>query len=312
MSELSVSKQPPENWDTLCVESGAFFGSVDWQRVLEQGFDCRSLYFRGETGGFVISVFRGGPFRIGYLGFPAGGVVGRLNDDLDLVDTLKSAGSREMPICVRVPNSEFGHRFRLDRPFVENPETVIENLQDWDLASISKSLRRDVRRAERAGLSMQSATGSGDADRLFEIYSGTVRRKGGSLRYSAAYFRALVELSTGDSRLRVMLAKRDDEIAGFVVIACHADTAYYLHGGAAAEYRKDSPSDLLLSNAIAHAKQAGYRQFSLMASPSGQPSLVRYKEKWGGVTRDLKTCTIALRPSYQLFRLAEKVLATFR
>lgn len=312
MSGFIVSAEPSANWTALCADSGALFGSADWQRVLQQGFKARSLYFSCATGGFVVSVFRGGPFEIGYLGFPAGGIVGRLDADLDLAETLKSFASGAMPMCVRVPVRDFDQHFRIDPPFVVNPETVIENLQDWDLASVSKSLRRDVRRAQRTDLSIQPSASAADGQRLFEIYSSTVRRQGGSLRYSADYFRSLVELSMTNSRLRVVLARRGQDIAGFVVIGCHADTAYYLHGGAAAGYRKESPSDLLLSDAIEHAKQAGFRQFSLMASPSDQPTLVRYKEKWGGTTRDLRTATVVLRPSYHLFRVAEKVLAKLR
>ena len=312
MSDFTFSTEPPANWSALCVDSGALFGSAEWQRVLHQGFNCRSLYFSRASGGFVVSVFRGGPFEIGYLGFPAGGIVGRPGTDIDLAAIMKSNASRAMPMCVRVPVREVDQYFQIGQPFVVNPETVIDNLQDWDLASVSKSLRRDVRRAQRTDLSIQPSANMADGQRLFEIYSSTVKRQGGSLRYSAGYFRSLVDLSTTNPRLRVVLARRGQDIAGFVVIGCHADTAYYLHGGAAAEYRKESPSDLLLSDSIEHAKQAGYRQFSLMASPSDQPSLVRYKEKWGGVTRDLRTATVVLRPSYHLFRFAETLLARMR
>lgn len=312
MSEFAVSEQPPGHWAALCAESGALFASAEWQRVLQQGFNCRSLYFSRANGGFVVSVFRAGPFRIGYFGFPAGGIAGGLDADLDLANTLKSARSRALPMCVRVPVSKFGLQFRIDGPVAVNPETVITDLQGWDLASVSKSLRRDVRRAQRTDLSIEPSTNVADGQRLFEIYASTVKRQGGSLRYSADYFCSLVEMSVTNSRLRVVLARRKDEIAGFVVVGCDSDTAYYLHGGAASQFRKESPSDLLLSDAIEHAKQAGYRQFSLMASPPGQHSLVRYKEKWGGVTRDLATSTVVLRPSYRLFRVAEKVLARWR
>ena len=312
MSAFSASEQPPEHWGALCDENGALFGSAEWQRVLEHGFGCRSLYFSNAGGGFVISVFRAGPFSVGYLGFPVGGIVGGVDSGLSIVDTLKSADPRAKPTCVRVPVSGFGPKFRVNGTSAVNPETVITDLQNWDLAAVSKNLRRDVRRAQRMDFSIEPSTNADDGRRLHEIYEATVKRQGGSLRYSADYFHSLVELSRRSSRLRVLLARREDEIAGFIVIGGHAGTAYYLHGGAAPEFRKESPSDLLLSDAIAEAKRDGYRCFSLMASPADQPSLVRYKEKWGGETRDLNTVTVVLRPGYHLFRVAERILAGIR
>ena len=115
-------------------------------------------------------------------------------------------------------------------------------------------------------------------DSLFDIYSQTVKRHGGSIRYSAVYFQELIKLSAVQPRLRVLIATRNTDIAGFLVVARHGDTAYYLHGGATPEFQKSSPSDLLLNNAIHNAQQARSQTFSLMASPPQQPSLIRYKE----------------------------------
>ena len=148
--------------------------------------------------------------------------------------------------------------------------------------------------------------------KLFDIYSRTVKRHGGSIRYSADYFQELIKLSAVQPRLQVLAATEDAEIAGFAVVVRHGDTAYYLHGGAAPKFMRNSPSDLLLNSAILHAQRAGSQNFSLMASPPNQPTLVRYKEKWGGVTRDLKTYTAILRPTYYLFRAVEKIYSLVR
>lgn len=312
MTGFVLSNSPPGNWESLCRESGAMFSSGAWLELLERSFKCRTIYASNEESGFAVSVFRGGPFNIGYLGFPVGNGIGKGFDELNPVEVLKSSDFDDMPICVRIPVSAFNRQAQLDLPCQTNPETVIENLQDWSLESVSKNLRRDVRKASRSHLAIDETKDPATGSKLFDIYSRTVRRHGGSIRYGAEYFRELIKLSAVQPRLQVLTATQDGEIAGFAAVVGHGDTAYYLHGGAAPKFMKCSPSDLLLHSAILHAQRAGSQKFSLMASPPNQPTLVRYKEKWGGVTRDLKTYTAILRSSYYLFRIVEKAYSLIR
>ena len=52
----------------------------------------------------------------------------------------------------------------------------------------------------------------------------------------------------------------------------------------------------------------GMECFNFMASPVNQPSLIRYKEKWGGVTRQLRVYEIPLRRlNSLLFKNASKI-----
>lgn len=77
-------------------------------------------------------------------------------------------------------------------------------------------------------------------------------------------------------------------------------------------YRQYSPSDLQFNEAIQSAREDGYERFNLMSSPIDQPSLVKYKEKWGGETRQHKLYTLPLRPSYRLFKIAGRLYRWIR
>lgn len=312
MTHFSYSTSQPDEWNELIQKSGALFSTGGWQGLLEQSFGCRTIYVCNKVTGFAISVFRAGPFKIGYLGFPVGGDIWGDTPESVLADILANARMRGMPICIRVPVSAFSQQASLDLPYQSNPETVIENLQDWKIESISKNLRRDIRKADRSGFVVSEATDSRVGDTLFSIYFQTVKRHGGAIRYNAEYFRELIKLAKVQPRLQVLIATQETDVAGFVVTARHGNTAYYLHGGANPDYRRSSPSDLLLNEAIHRAQREGTQNFNLMASPPDQASLIRYKEKWGGVTRDLKTYTAPVRPTYFLFRAIEKVYALVR
>lgn len=296
----------------MVKESAAIFSSGPWQHLLEKSFGCRTIYAVGNSGGFAISAFRAGPFRVGYLGFPLGAGVGASQSLIGLAGALRTCRLQGMPVCLRIPVSAFGPQQTLDLPYLANPETAIEDLQNWRLESISKNLRRDIRKAQRSELTVCEVTDSRVADRLYEMYSNTVKRHGGSIRYNVDYFQELIKLSATQPRLRVLVASQDSDIAGFVITAQHGSTSYYLHGGADPLYRKDSPSDLLVNHAIHVAQQEGSDTFNLMASPPDQLSLVRYKEKWGGVTRQLHTYTAGIRPTYHLFRILERIYALTR
>lgn len=307
MNEFTFSSSPPPGWRESCESSSAVFCSAGWQQVLESSFGCRTVYASGGGVGTAITVFKAGPFSIGYLGFPAGGVIGdpaALNTILaQLAATKPSPGLT----CVRVPVSAFTAGFDLEYCSVSNPETAITELQQWNLMGVSKNLRRDIRKAERSDLSIERTIDAAHGPVLYGMYESAVKHHGGSLRYNAAYFSAVLELAARDQGVNVFVARLDRNIIGFAVVIKHGDIAFYLHGGSTAETRQLSPSDLILAEAIATARAAGCNTFNFMASPANQPTLVRYKEKWGAETRQLKTYSVKFSHAYPFFKVAERL-----
>ena len=305
MSEFNFSLEPPRDWDARCAETGAVIGTTGWQGMLETSFGCQSIYAWNNVVGTVITAFKAGPFSVGYAGFPAGVVIGDATRLPALLAELKSTPTIAAPACARVAVSAFSDASGSWDGGLLNPETAITNLQDWDLMSVSKNLRRDIRKAERSGLSVSRTTDASRGPTFYAMYESAVKHHGGSLRYNEAYFVELLELSSRNSAIRVYEAVFESDVAGFAAVVHHGDTAYYLHGGSSSELRRLSPSDLILSEAIDAAKAQGCGEFNFMASPPDQPTLVRYKEKWGGQTGQLRTVTIPTAATYPLFRVAE-------
>ncbi len=227
-------------------------------------------------------------------------------DTTSLLDWQNHPGAK-MPTCIRIAVSAFAEPMDLPLTYVSNPETAISNLQNWDLSSVSKNLRRDVKKAKRSDLSITETTDASQGRTLFRIYRATVKKYSGAIRYNEDYFSALIKLANRQSGLRVLLARHRGEVAGFIVVATDGGTTYYLHGGTDISCRQHSPADFLINEVIHRAREDGSECFNFMSSPGDQPSLVRFKEKWGGETRQHKTYTLAIRPSYQIFRIAENL-----
>ena len=309
MSSYSFNKDAPPQWDVVCQSGGALFHSRQWQALLEHSFACQTLYgWNADTeSGAAITVFRAGPFKVGYLGFPVGGMVGNAIPDGTSILAWRHGPRTELPTCIRIAESAFARPMNLPLPHEPNPETAIRNLQDWDLSSVSKNLRRDVKKARRSNLSITPPKDAAEGSALFRIYRATVKNHGGALRYNEDYFSGLIKLAYHKSGLRILVARHQGNVAGFVIVGIHGKSSYYLHGGTDVAYRQYSPADLLLSEAIQLARDTGSECFNLMSSPNDQPSLVKYKEKWGGETRQHKTYTLAIKSSYYFFKIAEKL-----
>lgn len=314
MTNWVASVSVPAGFPAASEQAGCLFQTEQWTSVLERGLGCDSIWMHDEdhARGAVVSRFRAGPFRIGYLGFPVGGIVARGSDGDAHIESMRGALSTAGIVAMRIPVSAFGPTVALDLPHESTPETAIVDLQSWSLAGITKNRRRDVNKSLRAGLELVDTTDPRDAASLYDLYRKTLQRNRGSLRYTERYFGALIRLAQTEPRLRVMLARLGDAIAAFTVVARHRGTAYYLHGAFDWEMREHIPSAMLLNEAIEWSKREGCGVFNLMSSPPGQETLVRYKELWGAETREHRTYTLPVKPTYPLFRAMERLYRAVR
>jgi len=309
MSSVTISTQVPADWAALCARDGLLFHGSDWTDLLESAFNVQTQYIWDEAAGCggAVSSFSAGPFKLGYLGFPYGGLVGGIGLNEDILQSWRVQLCGQLPVAIRLPTSAFAGPVDLRLPYEPTQETAIVDLPSWTLAATSGNHRRDIKKAMRSDLEISDANESRDSVELFKLYHDTVKRHRGGLRYNETYFRKLIELAQSNPRIRVRVARLDEKIAGFTVVIRHGSVACYLHGGIDLEYRVHQPSALLLNEAIEWAKGLGCQCFNLMSSPAGQQSLVWYKEKWGAETRQHRTYTLALRPSYRLFQIAERL-----
>lgn len=305
----------PPDWEARCHASAALFHSAGWQTVLADGLGCRSLYASTSAGsdGTVFNVFPAGPFRIGYGAYPVGGTLmgGAIsNAMLSVVDWRDGPVSLDL---LRIPVSGFGTQGDLSLDSADVPETAIMNLGAWRPDVLPAAVRRNLRRSASCGLVLDVARSEDIASDIYRLYAATIRRHDGSRRYGLAYFKALLRLAACDHRISVMVARDGEQVAGFLIVALHGQVAFYLHGAMDPACSNKRPSEALFSAAISWSQAQGAECFNMMSSPPGQPSLVRFKEKWGGITRIHRTHQMKLRPwRASAFRFAERMLRRMR
>ncbi len=196
-----------------------------------------------------------------------------------------------------IPKTSFGGSTTL--------ETVIENLELWDAEKLPGSIRRNVRKARKHNVTIIDDVQYLDASQMYRLYLKTIQRHSGARRYTRDYFEALKSLAASWERIRFFSALFEGKLAGFLVLGLDGNTAYYLHGAIDMSVQQHRPSDLLFYTALSWSRRQGYSRFNFMSSPLNQPSLVRFKEKWGGKT--YKHFTYEWRvnqPFSQLFKLS--------
>jgi hypothetical protein len=298
MEIIQFTENPSSHWSELCSQNGDIFNSPEWHAVLSKGFGSKTLYGWDESTstGLTVTIFKVGPFRIGYLAFPVGGGIPGEAISPNIIEVMRNSELNKTVHLLRMPASAFVQKEVLPYPSKTSIETAIESLQEWDLTELSHNLQKAVKRAGRSPLKIVDAVNPSQGSVLFQFYKDTVKRHGGNMRYTEKYFQALIELSKTHSNLRCVLAISGGEIVGFLAVVLHQNTAYDLHCCMNLQFRRYNPSDFLTDFSISWAKGEGMERYNLGSSPLKQASLVAYKEKWGGATREQKTYELALRP----------------
>lgn len=259
--------------------------SSGWSELLQRNLARRVVLTR-SGGSIPWAVFQAGPLAVAYPRFP----IGLIEDDFRVLQQLPQV-LRELTVAgvdlVRMSAPESLLLAQSDCHLQDPtylPITLVRALESWSVSRLAAGVRRKFRQAEKSGLVVRPADPE-DGALCHELYARSVARQKGSLRYSRAYFTDLCSCASESDVVIVTKALAlDGRVAGFLATMRQGDTGFYLHGG----YRDDCaamrPGYFLMRAALESYRDAGSKQFNFLASPPGQPSLLAYKESFGGET----------------------------
>lgn len=286
MFEYKISTEMPDKWQPYCESHRVLFSSLGWLAILRDTLGAQIIFLLNDEDKdrMTLAIFHAGPFKVGYLGFPVGLTLeGNAIDSLTIKKFLKT-GSKVVH-QLRIPlvggnNNQFTERIIIKTTYI----TEIQKLSEWEAGKLSNSVLRNIKKAIRLGVKVMDAVQREQGLDMYRLYKQTVERHEGALRYNQSYFCSLITLSQRSSLLKCFLAIKGEEIIAFLIVGINHEVAFYLHGSVDYKYQSLRPFDLLFLRAIEWAKENKCYKYNMMDSPGDQPSLVRYKEKWGGVT----------------------------
>ncbi len=266
-------------------DNNNFFQSDVWLSILNDGlgaelFDCTIK--NQEV--YRAAIFCKGPFRIIYPGFPVGDVPSYCLSFLLASEKMEAPMGKRWQLLRLWQSSVFEQWKTNKKPSSWIPETVITDLSAWSVESLSPSIRRNIKKAYKSDLKIESAIEK-DANSLFGLYRKMILQKKGEIRYTQNYFKELIKKGKGDPDLQINIARTSDGVlASMLVCVHHKGNAFYLHGATDEKYSHMRPADLLMFDAIQFAHKKNLKSFSFLPSPINQPGLIKFKEKWGGTT----------------------------
>lgn len=297
-NEFDITSSPTSEYYSWLEKTNTFFDGPTWGAVLIDGFDVKRYYIwdKTYTTGRALTVFKKGPFKVGYLGFPIYSQA-EIESESYSVDRMLNAIAlmKEKPHILRLPASAFSNlHLNIKKCFIENTvESCITDLCGWNDIDTS-TRRRDLRYAQKRLMGNNIIPDYNiSSDEAFNIYNEAIKRNLGKLRYSKKYFESLTN-KTNAPWVSFFSMREEKHIKNLTITVRHADTVYYLHGGGTPEALRAGASDLAMSIAITDAKNKGAKRFNFLSSPEKQPGLIRFKEKWGGESRQALTYSIPL------------------
>jgi len=298
--ELNVFESPGQEWDEFASRYTdlIFYQSV-WSQVLKQGLGGQPLYFYLREGGEIVAglpavLLNFRILKILYASIPYGNLIGQKSFYPAFLELLEKEIVRRGIDQIRLTESPFSESYSFESSF--KPVSAICTLLDlrgYDQGKIwegyKKHIRRDVRKAQRSGITIHRGESREDANIFYKLYSASMERNRAMAKYPLRWFETLYEVLAKKGLGAIYVAKLSDmAIAGNILIYSNSST-HYFHNGSQYEFLKFCPNELLVHWSIENAVEKKISFFDFMGSASDDLSLIRFKEKWGSQSLPVNT-----------------------
>ena len=297
--ELGVFETPGQEWDEFVSQyTDLIFYRSFWSEVLKKGLGGQPLYFYLRDGGRIVAglpavLFTLKIFKILYASIPYGGFIGD-RSTYPIFSSLLGGEFRKRGVDqVRVTDSPFLEPYQPDSFKSLSATCSLLDLRGrnkeglWD--GYKKYVRRDIRRAQRSGIIIRQGTSPEDVKRFYALYLSSMERNETMAKYPLRWFEVLQGVLTERGMGCFLLANVNQiDVAGAVVLYSTTST-HYFHNGSQAEFLKICPNELLIHHCLEEAVGKNHVWFDFMGSDSKDLSLIRFKEKWGSQSVDIRT-----------------------
>ncbi len=308
MTSLKILRGPAPEWDRLAESSEEVFTSSAWSAALAEGFSgnvrhavlCENDRPVVAAGGVLLRI---GPARVLYAQLPSGGLAGDRARAWELAGNIEEPLKRSGVDQIRLVD----RRSRLDPlPFLAAGYKLLENpgheldLSDLDeeqfWKKVSSSVRRNVKKAKRSGVTAEIASDPQSAADFHRLYLAAMERNEAAAKYPREVLEKILERFGPEGRAYIVFARREGRRTAAVAIVESEDSSHYFQGGSLTEELPHRPNDLAMAEAILHALGREKKRFDFMGSDSADEALRRYKAKWGAGEYEIVTLVRNLRP----------------
>jgi serine/alanine adding enzyme len=284
MSAKLLTTADSEAWNAALPAERSAFGSLGFARVQERVGAGEARLLVAEHVVYPI-LLRPLPFATPGAGShdsaspPFTGPIGEGGDDdaAAIAAALRDAGVV----------AEFAHL----HPWKSAPELVGGGEPDREIvwvdvtldeeglwrASFSKACRKNLKRAEREGVTVRAAASPEDIESFHRIYIATMDRNeaAGGYYFDREYFQAIFEEMPGSARFA--LAEHDGTVVAATLYLHDADDVYSYLGGADHDHQHVRPTNAVVHDTIRWAREQGKRRLVLGGGYRPDDGIFRFK-----------------------------------
>jgi len=298
--ELRVFESPGQEWDEFATRyTDLIFHQSVWSQVLEKGLGGQPLYFYLKDGKEIVAGLPGvllnfRIFKVLYASIPYGNLIGQKSYYPTFLRLLEKEFGRRGINQIRLAESPFSEPYLFESSFKSVSATVtLLDLRGQDRREVwggyKKNIRRDVRKAQRSGVTIRCGDSREDARVFYDLYIASMERNKAMAKYPSRWFEALYDVLTKKGLADIHIAQLNDAAIAGVVLIYSASSTHYFHNGSQYEFLKFCPNELLVHSSLERAVEKRVSFFDFMGSDPKDLSLIRFKEKWGSQSVPLHT-----------------------
>jgi len=149
------------------------------------------------------------------------------------------------------------------------------------LSAMHAKTRYNINLAEKKGVKIAP----GSVANFISLNRATTRRDKFASHPDWYYQKMTDTLSDGDCRVKVWQAEYAGQVIASAMVMYFGDTATYLHGASADEFRNVMAPYLLHWEVIQDARQEGFNFYDWWGVNPAETTHLAYKKSWAGITR---------------------------
>jgi hypothetical protein len=274
----------------LLENSSSFYNKKEWFCILQEGFRAPVVCYCLEEDEKIYLALPGiildfKIMKMFYSNIPYGGFVGGMEHLSTFLPLLEKSLKEDHIHSIRIAKDS---KTQFPEPEGYPKEMAFTHLLDLDemteeslWESYKKRIRRDVRKAEKSGITVHEAIDLREIDILFDIYLETMKRNEAYNTWTKKALYAIYYHLVQKGEAKILLAKLKDEIIAGMILIFSLETTYYFFAASSQKNLSLCPNDLLVHHGICLTIVAKRRFFDLMASQREDIALMNFKEKWG-------------------------------
>jgi len=297
--ELTIFELPGKEWDEFASQytDSVFYQSI-WSEVLKKGLGGQPLYFCLRENGRIVAGLPGvllnfKIFKILYASIPYGHFIGDKSYFPPLMESLNKELLKRRVDQIRLTESPFSEPYAPESFAPVSARCTLLDLRGYDKEKIwegyKKNIRRDVRRAQKSGVTIRHGDSEEDVHLFYKLYIASMERNQAMAKYPLRWFEAIHEIGAQKRLSSILIAELNGTPIAGTVLVYSTSCTHYLHNGSQYEFLKFCPNELLVHSSIENAVEKNISFFDFMGSDPRDLSLLRFKEKWGSQSKDLQT-----------------------